>query len=538
MIRNTLIFLLLCNIVFGQNLKDTKINVSKKYSPSVTDANRLDDQAVYVDTIKIKNSFDYDFISMQIKTKPNIRPLKPALVKNQKFLYNNLNKIELSLGNKFYSDAYLNFSKKIREKLFFGIASSNNRIRYKIIDNTNIKKNNFFFNAFANSEIKKNDITANFHFFSSMNTTDESINNAYNEKTKFNFNHAVFDVKFKDKILSRKSISHITSFSYESLFSEINNYESDENILKFESQLSTKIYQLDSYFDMTLDDYRFGKYSSSNELVITFTPSVDVEIFSFNANIGIGFDYFQNEKIFDVFPIIEISKVLVPKISEVSFGTKNDYQRNYLINNYLVNPLLDIDDTHIKNSESKLIYFEFFNKLSKGQFINIYSDFGYYENFMNYENILTAPNTTFEYNYTNLWQSSSTIKYSNMINHFTKLNFDLSYQYRTIQNLSNISNVQANLYSEINLKNKIIVSPIVNYQSPKKSFIADSPQISTISEYELEEIMNINIHSFYSLNNQIDFNIKLNNILNSKNEVFRNIKQIGFNMSLGFNYKF
>ena len=233
-----------------------------------------------------------------------------------------------------------------------------------------------------------------------MNTTDESITSAYNEKSEFNFNHAVFDVKVQDKILSRKSISHITSFSYESLFSEINNYESDENILKFESQLSTKIYQLDSYFDMTLDDYRFGKYSSSDELVITFTPSVNVEIFSFDANIGIGFDYFQNEKIFDVFPIIEISKVLVPKISEVSFGTKNDYQRNYLINNYLINPLLDIDDTHIKNSESKLIYLEFFNKLSKGQFINIYSDFGYYENFMNYENILTAPNT-FEYNYTN-----------------------------------------------------------------------------------------------------------------------------------------
>ena len=359
--------------------------------------------------------------------------------------------------------------------------SSNNRIKYKIIDDINIKKNNFFFNAFANSEIKKNDITANFHFFSSMNTTNESITNANNGKSKFNFNHAVFDVKVKDKILSRKSISHITSFSYESLFSEINNYESDENILKFESQLSTKIYQLDSYFDMTLDDYRFGKYSSSNELVITFTPSVDLEIFSFNANFGIGFDYFQNEKIFDVFPIIEISKVLVPKISEFSFGTKNDYQRNYLINNYLINPLLDIDDTHIKNSESKLIYLEFFN--------------------------------------------------SNKINHFTKMNFDLSYQYRTIQNLSNLSNVQANLYSEINLKNKIIVSPIINYQSPKKSFISNS-------EYELEEIMNINIHSFYSLNNQIDFNIKLNNILNSKTEVFRNIKQIGFNMSLGFNYKF
>lgn len=530
MIRNTLIFLLLSNIVFGQNLKDTKINVSKKYNPSVTDANRLDDQAVYVDTIKIKNTFDYDFISMQIKTKPNIRPLKPALVKNQKFLYNNLNKIELSFGNKFFSDAQLNFSKKIREKLFFGIASSNNRIRYKIIDDTNIKKNNFFFKAFANSEIKKNEITANFHFFSSMNTTDESITTAYNEETKFNFNHAVFDVKVKDKILSRKSISHITSFSYESLFSEINNYKSDENILKFESQLSTKIYHVDSYFDMTLDDYRFGKYSSSDELVITFTPSVDVEIFSFDANIGIGFDYFQNEKIFDVFPIIEISKVLVPKISEVSFGTKNDYQRNYLINNYLINPLLDIDDTHIKNSESKLIYLEFFNKLSKGQFINIYSDFGYYENFMNYENIISAPKT-FEYNYTNLWQSSSMIKYSNMINHFIKVNFDLSYQYRTIQNLSNISDVQANLYSEINLKNKIIVIPIINYQSPKKSFIGNS-------EYELEEIININIHSYYTFNDKIDFNIKLNNIMNSQNEVFRNIKQIGFNMSLGFNYKF
>ena len=89
MIRNTLIFLLFSNIVFGQNLNDTKINVSKKYNPSVTDANRLDDQAVYLDTVKIKNTFDYDFISMQIKTKPNVRPLKPALVKNQNFLNNN-----------------------------------------------------------------------------------------------------------------------------------------------------------------------------------------------------------------------------------------------------------------------------------------------------------------------------------------------------------------------------------------------------------------------------------------------------------------
>ena len=51
-----------------------------------------------------------------------------------------------------------------------------------------------------------------------MNTTDESITNAYNEKSEFNFNHAIFDIKIKDKILSSKSISHITSFSYESLF--------------------------------------------------------------------------------------------------------------------------------------------------------------------------------------------------------------------------------------------------------------------------------------------------------------------------------
>ena len=108
MIRNTLIFLLFSNIVFGQNLKDTKINVSKKYKPSVTDANRLDDQAVYLDTIKIKNTFDYDFISMQIKTKPDIRPLKPALVKNQKFLYNNLNKIFLIILSQGQFDLDLN----------------------------------------------------------------------------------------------------------------------------------------------------------------------------------------------------------------------------------------------------------------------------------------------------------------------------------------------------------------------------------------------------------------------------------------------
>ena len=109
MIRNTLIFLLFSNIVFGQNLNDTKINVSKKYSPSVTDANRLDDQAVYLDTIKIKNTFDYDFISMQIKTKPNIRPLKPALVKNQKFLNNNLNQLIYRLHHQRQSDLYINY---------------------------------------------------------------------------------------------------------------------------------------------------------------------------------------------------------------------------------------------------------------------------------------------------------------------------------------------------------------------------------------------------------------------------------------------
>ena len=225
MIRYTLIFLLFSHIVFGQNLKDTKIDVSKKYNPRVIDAKRLDDQAVYVDTIKIKNNFDYDFISMQIRTKPNIKPLKPALVKNQKFKYNNLNKIELSLGNKLFSYAQLNFSKKIKEKLFFGITSSNDRIRYKIVNDTYIKKNNFFFNAFANSEIKKNDFIANFCYTSTLNSTDQSITNAYNEKSKFNFNHAVFDVKVKDKILSRKSISHITRFSYESLLSEINSLE-------------------------------------------------------------------------------------------------------------------------------------------------------------------------------------------------------------------------------------------------------------------------------------------------------------------------
>ena len=98
--------------------------------------------------------------------------------------------------------------------------------------------------------------------------------------------------------------------------------------------------------------------TSSNELVITFTPSVDFEIFSFDANFGIGFDYFQNEKIFDIFPIIDITKVFVPKY-QVSFGTKNDYQRNYLIDNYLVNPFLSVDDTHIKNSSQNLYILNF-----------------------------------------------------------------------------------------------------------------------------------------------------------------------------------
>jgi len=80
---NSLLLLFCINIitVFGQDLKTTEVNVVEGFKPTIPEATRLNENAVFADTIKEDRVQTYEVIESELQSDYKTKPLKAAKVK-------------------------------------------------------------------------------------------------------------------------------------------------------------------------------------------------------------------------------------------------------------------------------------------------------------------------------------------------------------------------------------------------------------------------------------------------------------------------
>jgi len=91
-------------------------------------------------------------------------------------------------------------------------------------------------------------------------------------------------------------------------------------------------------------------------------------------------------------------------------------------------------------------------------------------------------------------------------------------------------NLTINLSAPINLRDKIKVSPSVSYMG-ERSVMSDNI-------YELPAQIHINLGVYYSYSNQLSAYLQLNNLTNSKEDLWLGYREIGFNGLFGVDFSF
>ena len=108
-----------CRLVFCQEITTTKINVENDYIPSIIEAVRLNENAIYKDTSDIDKTQVYNFLDKTLKSNFKLKKISPAVIKNDKL--KPLDKLSFSLlfeGRTTQADIIYN-SIRSKNKLFF-----------------------------------------------------------------------------------------------------------------------------------------------------------------------------------------------------------------------------------------------------------------------------------------------------------------------------------------------------------------------------------------------------------------------------------
>tara|TARA_B100001758_G_scaffold243937_2_gene254528 strand:+ start:7666 stop:9270 length:1605 start_codon:yes stop_codon:yes gene_type:complete len=527
-----IVLLVTVEVVFSQELGVTEIQVVEGFQPSIPDAKRLNENAVFADTIKKDRSQVYDLLDLNLGSNYKTKPLKAARVKDDKIPKLYQSKISLGTGYRLGSDFRALYNSVRSEDMSYGMLlnHSNNNVK---VDNKKAGKSHNNLHLYL-KKIK----TDNVYIFN----LDYSRIGAFtyeNNPTDYNrFAYSKFSSSFISMDKDPSKIIRDASF----FISDLN--ELSENQLHFSSNLRKIINDLPVDLNVNFNQYlnynNDIKYESKGEKVLELMPSTSIRSNDIDIDIGFSLDFYGKESV-RYFPQINASKELVKDVLLVYGGLRHSTERNTLkslsdknpyIHSYGTNQSIIADDADaplqkLASTSTDELYFSMRNVLAKDEVFFGSVSFGEVTNFMHFKMEKTMSYNRFVANYIeSVWQFHAFSNYRRQINNIISL--DASFEYfKWDQIVCHKPDLIIQIKSPVNLRNKIKAIPSFTYESGRVS-----------NEDILASLLYLNISAYYSYSKQLSCYLKLNNLTNSKKELFIGYKDIGFNGVFGIGYSF
>lgn len=555
---NNLFFILILTVefLFAQDINNTKVKVIEGFNPSIPEANRLNENAILIDTIKENRMQEYNIIDVDIKSDFKINPLRPATVKASKIsqLFNTRMSLGTGFGVTSRSSLLYNSKRSKRSSYSILLNQYSNNIK---IDAKEAGSSIYDINISGKIIKDKNIYTGHLEyenkgFFTYGKGTDDNskMNNPF--YNRFSFSEILFSVLSKER--DERKLRHHTVF----FASDLN--QGVENEFFVNSNLEKNVYGLD--FSLGVELNRYLNYNSidtaykgSGVSLIRFAPSLDINTYGFDFQLGLEVKLEQDTNVsFSFAPHFQISKEIVEDILLIQTGLRHIEYRNTLRSIFNENPyihsygmnqsVLGYADDRVKQEvrmvEDDEFYFSIYNILGKGQFFNVDFSYGFLTDFPYFVAVQTDDYIRFKINYMDLQQL--TIK-SNYNLTFSKiLSLDASFKfYHWNEEVYHHPNIESHLSLPINLREKIYITPSFAYigqRLSRKEFHyspADSPLPEVMS---LSSIFHANLELHYNYSKQLSFYFELNNLTNSKNELWIDYKNFGLNGVFGVSYSF
>tara|TARA_B100001250_G_scaffold69116_1_gene55434 strand:+ start:11226 stop:12833 length:1608 start_codon:yes stop_codon:yes gene_type:complete len=532
---NKLLFLLfLSGSVVAQDIGTTKVKVLEGYKPAIPEAVKLNENANFEDTLKKDRVQVYEFIDVDLESEYTTKPLTVAKVKNEKITDLYSNKVSASLGSAWISRASLVYNSCRSNNFSYGLMADHFSNRYyfaknsdnhislytKKIGSSNIFVSNLFYER-----------KTSLYYDDKSNLEDKFFRNRY-AYTKFSFSAS------SNKVIDN-TLKHHTVF----FISDLN--ELSENQIHFRSNLRKKISGVPVVLDVRFDNYmRYNNIDSNlgNRYFRSLycSPNTSFSRFGIDFDLGIDIDLRSNSSA-SFFPVFQLTKELVEDVLLINGGLRHKKKNNSLKSLSDVNPYVHSFGTNQSILRDSII-------LQQLKVTDIHDWFLYMRNILGWQDVLELgiaygkvqnfthfiPFDYLDYNrfqavYLDVNQLHICARYSRRINEIMSLDAEVDY-FNWNKTVYYSPHLTSNLSVFINLREKVRAKPSISYMG--RRFITDQDLTGLPSQ------IHVNLELYYLYSKQLSAYLELNNLSNSKQDMWLGYREIGFHVVFGMNFSF
>lgn len=534
-----LVLLLSATHLLAQDIGTTEVKVVEGFKPTIPQATRLNEKATFSDTLKKDRSQEYTVITTDLKSDYKTRPLKAAKVKQDKIPQLYGTKVAVGFGNAFTTKASVVHNSMRSKTLSYGVLL-----------------NHFANKYYIDSDIAKNSKNTMHLYAKKISSTHIFIGNLdYDRRTALywskdppllddenfrnRFTYTKFSLSAISKELSADKLKYHTTF----FVSDLNEFS--ENQIQLSTNLSKTINGFPFALEIELNDYlnynnKDTRFENTDVKSLHLSPSSSFTKYGIDFDLGLELHYLSDDTPFEIFPQIKVTKELVKDVLLVYGGLRHSEQRhtfkslsdeNPYIHSYAINQTILSGNNNLlqdlKTTDTDELYMAMRNVFGKYAMFEGSVAYGSVENFAHFVGFDTLSYNRFLVDYIDVKQLHINTNYDRKINNIMSVNVNADfYKWDTL--VYHKPNFTCELSTPINLRNKIKVKPTLRYVG-KRFYDVDK---------ELSAQFHANLGLYYNYTQNIGAYLQLNNLTNSKKELWKDYREVGFNGLLGLHYSF
>ena len=555
---NTFILMCFVSVLVAQDINPTQVTVIEGFKPQIPESEKIKEVTQFSDTTKIDRTQKYSFVEKTLNTHYEIRPLKSAKVSGEKLSDLYRSTILLGGGTHFTSVSNITYNSLREDDYSYGLTFTHLANRYSDENSDKYKNSLNQIHLFGKKIGEKNIFVVNLDYDRKSvkheyRLLPESITNT--DKNRFSYSKIGSTIFSRE--LSAYKLKHRTHF----FISDLN--ELSENQIHLNTDLSKNIKGYPIQLIVDLDN--FINYANTDSEVIVKTDVkilqlnsfISLEKYDFDIDLGFNFDYILdaldgNE--IGLFPYVNISKCLVKDILYIEGGVENNGYRNTIKSLSDNNPYIyafatnqdivfdDFNTLDLRTTEENEAYLYMKNVIGKDEVFEGKLSYAYIENSPVFYKVPYYPNGKYLSSYIDVWRLHANANYEWQINDLVGVHASANYfNYDTI--VSNKENINGNLGVSLNLDEKIKMNTSVSYLGKRKSVgglqdLLQNYHINYNDIFDLNHQLHANISIDYNYTKSISAYLRINNIFNSKQDMWEGYQEIGRNAWFGLSYSF
>ena len=546
------------SVLMAQDINPTQVTVIEGFKPQIPESEKIKETTQFSDTTKIDKTQKYSFVEKILNTDYEISPLNPARVSGEKLSDLYRSTILLGGGTHFTSVSNITFNSLREDDYSYGLTFNHLSNKYSDKNSEKLKKSLNQVHLFGKKIEEKNIYLVNLDYDKSSvekkyRLLPESVTNT--DKNRFSYSKIGSTIFSKE--LSEDKLKHYTNF----FISDLNKFS--ENQIHLTTALSKDVngypVQLEIEFDNFINyaNSELDDVERSDFKIFALNSFISIEKYDFDIDLGFSSDYILddlNGSEIDLFPYINISKFLVKDILYIEGGLENNGYRNTIKSLSDVNPYIyafatnqdvvfdDFNTLDLRTTEENEAYLYMKNVLGEDEVFEGRLSYAYIVNAPIFYKVPYYLNGKYLSSYIDVWRLHTNANYEWQINDLVGVHASANYfNYDTV--VSNKENINGNLGVSLNLDEKIKMNTSVSYLGKRKSVggLQDSLQnyhINYNDIFDLSHQLHANISIDYNYTKSISAYLRINNIFNSKQDMWEGYQEIGRNAWFGLSYSF